>query len=65
MISFDINIYYLYISYVVSDLSSTCQQYNLLMVCEEMCFESAVIFLVFDIESHASEINKLVKGNDV
>lgn len=34
------------------------------MVCEEMCFESAVIFL-FDIESHASEINKLVKGNDV
>lgn len=35
------------------------------MVCEEMCFESAVIFLVFDIESHASEINKLVKGNDV
>lgn len=35
------------------------------MVCEEMCFESAVIFRVFDIESHASEINKLVKGNDV
>lgn len=64
MISFDIEICYLYISYVVSYLSLTCQQIKQSTQAKKSVFESAAIFLVFDIESHASEINKLVKGND-